>query len=196
MGKAAAVAIAMILGWAAVAPATPTLEITGGSASGNNVATVAFEPDVNVSGPGFTMRGASGTTFVNGAEVRFFGSLVLNGVSYPGTCNPGCIDNTVFSFTDTFDGPTPLVLFLYHGPYFGTFTMTGHTELAGGVDFVGHGTVTLGWIFQDDAHTRGFQFERWEFAAPEPPSLVLLSLGVGTVLVGVAQRLNDRKRRT
>ena len=169
-----------------------TLEITGGSASGNSVATTCPEPGVDVSGANFTLTGFSGTTFC-GRTMVFDGSLTLNGLSYPGACTPSCVYNSMFTFTDVFTEPTPLALFAYHGPYSGSFTMSGHSDLAGGVDFVGHGTTTLGWIFTDDSHTAGFIFQRWDFAVPEPSSLALL---VFALSIGTAVMTRTRARRS
>ena len=182
---AAVVVTVLLLACAGEAPGV-TLEITSGSALGVQRGTACLEPSVDVSGSNLTLRGGSGTTFCFG-DFQFVGTLTLDGVTYPGTCNPSCIDNTFFSFTIApFTEPTPLNLQSYHGPYSTTFTMTGRTTLAEGVDFVGAGTTTIGWIFTDDAHTGGSLFQRYDFTVPEPSTVLLLASAL-LGLIGVAR---------
>ena len=155
---------------------SPVLQINSGAASGENFDTPScFEPGINISGTNFTLTGFSGTTFCNPTDTMFIaGTLTLNGVTYGG-CDPNCTNNSTFTFTSQFPGPTILVPSLYTGPYLGTFTMTGHTDLAGGIDFVGAGSVTL-----ELRSSQGFYYDtiQYDFVAPEPSVLSLLATGL------------------
>ena len=164
-----------------------TLEITGGVAAGISVVSPCPEPGVGpVSGAGFTFSGSSQNTYCPGASnavIRVVGTLTLDGVTYPSICdpsNPSCFTNSTFEFTYTFPDGAPMDFPHYHGPYTTAFTMTGHTELAGGVDFVGHGTLTQGYLsFPTDAHF----YQRFDFTAPEPTAAALLALGLAAALL-------------
>jgi len=189
----------LLLGFLIAAPSAHALTITGGSAGGIQPPLIAcLEPGVNVSGADFTLSGFSGTTFCPGLSVtmQFVGSLTLNGMPHPGTCVPACVDNTTFFFAAApFSEPTPLDLPHYHGPYSTTFTMTGHTMLAGGVDFDGVGFMTLGLILGD---TQTSVFQRFDFApapVPESPWLALIAFA-GTVGAAAVKTKRTRARVT
>jgi hypothetical protein len=201
MPRRFALLVAFFLLLAAPAGAT-TLEVTGGVVGISDLS--LFEPSVNVTGDNGSLLGFSGQScclavFGTGQSPPFFAEpvtfefhaaqLILDGLTYQGI---GCCDNDS-TMTLVQNGEVHPLDIPHYQPSSMPFTMTGHIPLAGGVDLVGQGTLTIERITVEDGQNGIFVL--WHFTpVPEPTTLILLALALGGVVVLARLRMAAPRR--